>query len=48
MRYPDVARYLQEPDETITEQMMTSIKEEETWEKNAKKLLQQIWKVKGT
>jgi len=37
-----------EADNRVDEDMINRVKEKENWEKSAKKIIQYIWKVKGS
>ncbi|CAK92814.1 unnamed protein product (macronuclear) [Paramecium tetraurelia] len=44
--FPEIAKLLINPDDTIDEAMISSIKEDQMWDKIAKKILNQLWKLK--
>lgn len=46
-KYPQIAQMLVQADTTISDKMIKENKEKDTWEKNAKKILNTIWKIKG-
>ncbi|CAD8044471.1 unnamed protein product [Paramecium primaurelia] len=47
IQYPEIASLILNADEFIDENMINQCKEDETWEKQAKKIIAQIWKAKG-
>lgn len=47
-KYPKIAELLINPDDNISDEMIQLTKSKETWEKTAKKLMQQIWKSKNS
>ncbi|CAD8132637.1 unnamed protein product [Paramecium octaurelia] len=47
IQYPEIASLILNADEFIDENMINQSKEDETWEKQAKKIIAQIWKSKG-
>ena len=46
-KFPQIASLILNPEESITEQMLSQISESESWEKVAKKILNFLWKLKG-
>ncbi|CAD8140172.1 unnamed protein product [Paramecium pentaurelia] len=47
IQYPEIASLILNADDFIDENMINQCKEDETWEKQAKKIIAQIWKAKG-
>lgn len=46
-KYPAMAKFLENPDTYVTEEIIMRSRDKDRWEKLAKKLMQQIAKVKG-
>ncbi|CAD8144945.1 unnamed protein product [Paramecium octaurelia] len=46
-QYPEIAQLILNADDVIDDNLINQCKEDETWEKLAKKLIAQIWKSKG-
>ncbi|CAD8061675.1 unnamed protein product [Paramecium sonneborni] len=46
-QYPEIASLILNADDFIDENMINQCKEDETWEKQAKKIIALIWKAKG-
>ncbi|CAD8053692.1 unnamed protein product [Paramecium sonneborni] len=47
IQYPEIASLILNADDFIDENMINQSKEDETWEKQAKKIIALIWKAKG-
>lgn len=47
LQYPKLADLLINADSEITEELINQCREKDSWEKTAKKLIQNIWKLKG-
>ncbi|CAD8138801.1 unnamed protein product [Paramecium octaurelia] len=47
IQYPEIASLILNADDFIDENMINQCKEDETWEKQAKKIIALIWKAKG-
>ena len=47
-QYPEIANMMQNPDDAITEELLNRDKEKDSWEKVAKKIMNILWKMKGS